>query len=221
MIVVAIANTKGGVGKTTLTAALAVRASRDFKRVAMVDLDPQRSLVEWWRRRGGSAASPTIFEGVDSAHEAVERLGMNGWDVVFLDGPPAFLTVVQESIQAADFVLVPIKPSMVDLLATQDAIVLAREAGTEFMVVINDAGPREALAGKAQAMLEAQGIRVASTVIAHRVSHITSMTVGKSAAEVNGGKDQAAAAEIDALWKEVKAAATNAAKAKTKKAASA
>ena len=43
MYVIAVVNTKGGVGKTTLASALAVRAAKDSPRVAMVDLDPQRS----------------------------------------------------------------------------------------------------------------------------------------------------------------------------------
>lgn len=42
MRVIAVVSSKGGVGKTTLASALAVRAARENKRVAMVDLDPQR-----------------------------------------------------------------------------------------------------------------------------------------------------------------------------------
>ena len=218
MITIAVVNTKGGVGKTTLSAALAVRASQDSKRVAMVDLDPQRSLVDWWKRRGGSQDSPTIFEGVDTADEAIERLSMDGWDFVFIDGPPAFLAVVQETIQAADFVLIPIKASMLDLTATQDAIVLAKEADAEFMCVLNDVDSRTKLADSAVKMLATQKIPVAETRVMHRASHVAGMTVGKSGAEVNNGKDKAAADEIDSLWAEVKAAAIRAAKARAKKA---
>jgi hypothetical protein len=43
------------------------------------------------------------------------------------------------------------------------------------------------------------------------------MAVGKSAAEVNNGRDSAAAKDIDELWDEVKAAATKAAKARAKR----
>jgi hypothetical protein len=43
------------------------------------------------------------------------------------------------------------------------------------------------------------------------------MTVGKTAAEVNGGKDEKAAEEIDKLWAEVKAAAIKAARARARK----
>lgn len=215
MVVIAVANSKGGTGKTTLASALAVRAARESKRVAMVDLDPQKSLVAWWKRRGRSD-NPTIFEGADTAGDAVEALELDGWDWVFLDGPPSYLGVIQDMIEAADFTLIPVKPSVVDILATQDAIALAREADAAFAVVVNDAGPKERVADKARESLLSFGVPILDTVIVHRVSHITAMTVGKSAAEVNNGRDKSAAEEIDALWREVKAAATKAARARAK-----
>lgn len=215
MVVIAVANSKGGVGKTTLASALAARAAQDSKRVAMVDLDPQKSLVEWWKRRGKSE-NPTIFEGADSAEDAIEALELDGWDWIFIDGPPSFLPTIADMIETADFVLIPTKPSTLDLLATQDAVVIAREAGTPFLVVINDANPREKVVESARDFLLNQGVPFADTQVNHRVSHITGMTVGKTAAEVNGGRDRSAAAEIDALWAEVKKAATKAARARQK-----
>jgi chromosome partitioning protein len=210
MIVIAVANSKGGTGKTTLTSALAVCAAKESKRVAMVDLDPQKSLVAWWKRRGRSE-NPTIFEGCETAADAVDRLELDGWDWVFLDGPPSYLAVIADMMAAANFVLIPVKPSVVDMLATQDAIALARESGAAYAVVINDAGPKERVVDKARDSLLSFGVPLLETVIVHRVSHITGMTVGKSAAEVNSGRDTAAAEEIDNLWREVKAAATEAA----------
>jgi cellulose biosynthesis protein BcsQ len=123
---------------------------------------------------------------------------------------------VQECIAAADFTLIPVKPSMVDLLATQDAVSLARGANADFLCVFNDVGAREKIVDKARALLFSASVPIADTQIVHRVSHITSMTVGKSAAEVNGGKDTAARDEIERLWQEVKAAATKAARARAK-----
>ena len=215
MISIAIVNSKGGVGKSTLAAALAVRAARDSKRIAMVDLDPQKSLVEWWARRG-KTDNPTIFEGADTAADAVESLQLDGWDFVFLDGPPAFIGVMEEMIEAADFVLIPVKASMIDLLATQDAVALAREANAKFLVVINDVGPRERLVESARELLSNAEVPIAHTQITHRVSHVQGMTVGKSAAEVNNGRDRAAAEEIDRLWKEIKSAAVKASRARAK-----
>jgi chromosome partitioning protein len=218
MHVVAVVNTKGGVGKTTLSASLAVRAAQESKRVAMVDMDPQKSLVEWWARRGRSE-NPTIFEGAATARDAVEALALNGYDWVFVDGPPAFLSLIQEIIEVATFVLIPVKPSMVDLLATQDAVSLARDAHATHLAVVNDVGPRERAAETARDFLFSVGVPIAETQIVHRISHIAAMTVGKSAAEVNKGKDKAATNEIDALWKEVKAGAQAAQRTKLRRAA--
>lgn len=219
MITIAVVNGKGGVGKSTLASALAVRASQESERVAMVDFDPQRSLVEWWQRRGRTD-NPTIFDNAMTAADAVESLQLDGWDWVFLDGPPAFISVMEDMIDAADFAIVPVKASMIDLLATQDAVNLAKEIKRRFLVVFNDVGPRERVVESARELLANAKIPIADTQVTHRVSHVTGMTVGKSAAEVNSGRDKAAAAEIDALWREVKTAATKAARARAKERAS-
>lgn len=210
MIVLAVANTKGGVGKTTLTAALAVRAAQESARVAIVDLDPQRSLVAWWERRGQSE-NPCIFNGAGTAADAVEALRLTGWDWVFLDGPPAFLTTVEEALDVADLAIVPIKPSMLDMIATRDALVLAHRTKTPVIAVLNDCH-KDRLTAAARNTLEGEKIYVAATEVMHRVSHISGMTVGKTGPEVNNGRDKAAAEEINTLWGEVKAAALKAVK---------
>jgi chromosome partitioning protein len=205
MIVIAVVNTKGGTGKTTLSASLAVRAAKDNPRVAMVDLDPQKSLVAWWRRRG-SSDNPTIFEGADTTADAIEALKHTGWDWVFLDGPPNLLSRTQEMIASADFVLIPVKASMLDLLASEGAIAISRDEGAEFAVVFNEVNPREKIIEKGRDILTDLDVPYFATAIARRASHITGMAAGKSATEINGGRDTAAAAEIEALWQELKRA---------------
>lgn len=218
MKVIAVVNSKGGTGKTTLASALSVRAAQESKRVAMVDLDPQKSLIAWWQRRG-KTDNPTIFEGAETAEDAVEALAYDGWDWAFLDGPPKDLHVIDEMIRAADFVLIPTKASMADIHASQDAIAMAREANATFSVVFNEIYPRERIVDKAREFLASVNVPMLGTDIMRRTSHVTGMTVGKSAAEVNGGRDAAATAEIDGLWREVKAAVNKAARAKKREAA--
>jgi chromosome partitioning protein len=218
MIVIAIVNSKGGTGKTTLSSALAVRAARESERVAMVDLDPQKSLVAWWKRRG-STDNPTIFEGADTAAYAIEALEQTGWDWVFLDGPPNFLSRTQDMIASADFVLIPCKASMIDLLASEGAIAISRDEGAAFAVAFNEVNPRERIMEKARKILTDLDVPFFTTAIARRASHITGMAAGKSAAEVNGGRDTAATEEIDALWRELRAAATQAAQVRAKEVA--
>src|SRR5262249_35755443 len=150
----------GGVGKTTLTAALSGCAAQEDggkARVGIVDLDPQQSLAKWWKRRGqpeGQKGSPTILSGGDSAIRAREPATAGGlFDILFLDGPPAFLETMAEMVAAADFTLIPMKPSVVDLLASEDAVVLAREHASDFLVAFNDVGSKEKAAEKARAIL--------------------------------------------------------------------
>ena len=212
MIVISVVNTKGGVGKTTLASALAVRAAQDG-RVAMVDLDPQRSLVSWWARRGKSD-NPKIFEGAEMAQDAVEALRLNGvCNYVFIDGPPAHLMTIEDMVQAADYVLIPIKPSAHDLIASQDAVVLARRADADFGIVFNDVRRGEAAVRSARNELLNVDLPILTTEITHRVAHINAAAKGKSAAEL---RDRSATAELDALWAEVREAASSAAKRRAK-----
>lgn len=219
MISIAVVNTKGGVGRTTLSAALAVCAAKEGANVAMVDLDPQKSLVDWWKRRAPKLNDNlTIYEGVDDPDDAIERALTTDAEWLFLDGPPAFLTIVEAMIKAADFTLIPVRAAVVDLLASEDAVVLARDAGAEHLVVLNDVGDRERerVVKKAREVLSEKDIPVAQQEIIHRVAHITGMNTGKVAAEIKGGTAPKAADEIAKLWAEVKAKAMKAAKARAR-----
>jgi chromosome partitioning protein len=209
MRVIAVVSSKGGVGKTTLASALAVRAARESKRVAMVDLDPQRSLAAWWKRRGRSD-NPRIFTGAETATDAVEALELDGWDWVFIDTPPAFVATIQDAIERADLAVVPLRASALDLIASEDAVVMAREAGTPHLCVINDAEPRWKTTLTARDSLLAAAVPVAKTIVTHRAAYLAALTSGKTGPELEkpakGQKTSASEDEISDLWNEVKAA---------------
>ena len=85
-------------------------------------------------------------------------------------------------------------------------------SGAAHFVVFNDVtGPEKALSS-ARKMLAGEKIPTAKTHISHRPSHVDGMAAGKTAAEINKGRDTTARGEIDALWLEVKSAAVKAAK---------
>ena len=56
MRTVAFLTRKGGAGKTTLAASLAVAAAEAGERVIALDLDPQASLLRWGKRREAAKA---------------------------------------------------------------------------------------------------------------------------------------------------------------------
>lgn len=201
MQVIAICNSKGGVGKSTLAAALAVRASREL-RVGLVDIDPQQSLAEWFAQRPIKNA-PEVYTGELDPQAVVQKLQHTGLELAIIDGPPAYLDMVEEAIRAADLVIIPVKPSIPDLRSTRDAIQLSITAAKPYLVVINDATKRDGTVDTTLALLKRDRIPVATTIIHHRVSHMHAMGAGKSAAEINGGRDKDAVEEIDNLWAEV------------------
>jgi chromosome partitioning protein len=212
MHIIGVLNGKGGVGKTTLTACLAVRAARDRDaHVAVVDLDPQSSYSDWYVRRG-SPDNPGLLRGADRASDAVEALRLTSpYNHLFLDGPPGSILVTEDAVRASTLVIVPIRASGLDLASSQDAIQICQDEGKPLLVVINAKGQHDGkLVEEARKLLASWKVPVAGTVIAHRTQYINAMTTGKSGPE----KDKKAAEEIDALWAEVKAVLRKAARAR-------
>jgi len=200
MHVISVVSSKGGVGKTTLTSALAVRACRDSKRVAMVDLDPQASLAAWWARRG-KTENPSIFTQADTAGEAVDKLSRHGWDWVFIDTPPAFVNLIQDVVLHSTLAIIPLRASALDLIASEDAVLMAREGNIPHLCVINDAEPRWKSTEQARLYLERGKVPVAKTIITHRAAYLTAMASGKTGFEVD--RTDNTKTEIDGLWAEI------------------
>lgn len=203
MKVICAVSGKGGVGKTTLASALAVRAARDGKRVAIVDLDPQESVAAWFGLRK-EKQNLSLFHGADTAGDAIEALRLNeAPDYVFLDTPPAFVPTIDDAIGNSDLALIPLRPGALDLIGSEDAVQTAKDRGTPYMIVLNDVDTRWGGIASAREYLESAGVTVAKTVVAHRAAFLQAMETGRTGPEV--GKDGKAAAEIDRLWLEVKA----------------
>lgn len=137
--VITIAQQKGGSGKTTLAANLAVAFGREGMRVALLDTDPQGSLGRWFMtRRDALGAAGLDFStasawGVSYECEKLRK----GADLVILDTPPKVDADLRPALREADLVLVPVAASHVDLWATEGVLDLADREGKRALIVLN------------------------------------------------------------------------------------
>lgn len=198
MKTIAFAASKGGVGKTTLCAALSSYAGMNTKKkVAIIDLDPQGSLTAWWNSR--AAETPELIEAsAGNLSQILSQADAAGYDYVFVDTPPGHMKTIETGIQNADYVLVPCQPSPVDIAAIGDTLAAIEDLGKPFAFVMNRVIARTRIGEQAILLLANHG-KVAGQPIAQRTAFATAMTDGRSAPEVTGG--QQAEEEIDALWK--------------------
>lgn len=209
--ILTIAQQKGGAGKTTLAAHLAVAIAESGKTVAVVDIDPQASLSSWWAMRGDlGLPEPTGGKGKGglSVHRItgwrtaneVEKLARDH-DVVVVDSPPHAETEAKIAVRVADLVLVPLQPSPMDFWATQATLDLARTEKTPALLVLNRVPPRASLTEAMTGKIAELGAKVAKARIGNRVALAASLLEGKGVSEYQ--KRGTAAAEIRALAAEV------------------
>ncbi|KAA5607322.1 ParA family protein [Roseospira marina] len=110
MFIVAVANSKGGCGKTTVATHIAAQfAARGF-RTGLADLDRQQSAAGWLDRRPADLATIT---GIDLDVEDGKL--PKGLDRLVVDCPAAMTkATVKDVVQQADAIIVPVLPSAFD-----------------------------------------------------------------------------------------------------------
>ena len=122
---IALIAQKGGVGKTTMAVNLAVAAG---PKTALFDLDPQESAVIWADRR--KAEAPHVeFLTERRLPDGLAAAEKQGFSLAIIDTPPAAGPQAFTAAQAADLVLIPCRPSLVDLDAIRRTAQLIKSAG--------------------------------------------------------------------------------------------
>ena len=109
-----IAGPKGGCGKSLTTTALAVRATMETGRVALLDMNEgQGTLTEWWTLRG-RPVNPFLHEAEGTLDELIADLRRTGWTYCFIDGPPQEQDLIEMTVLVADAVVIPVKLAYFD-----------------------------------------------------------------------------------------------------------
>lgn len=202
MQTIVINSQKGGSGKTTLCAHLAVQVEVAGDGPAFViDTDPQGTLSTWHEKR--EAEAPQRAEvALINIEAGLQLLNKHGAAYCFIDTAPTRTDENVTLFRMADIVLVPIRPSPSDLWAAAATVALLKEEGVPFLFVLTQAKGNASITGQAAAALSHHG-PVAETFIADRVPYAAAMNDGRTAIELLSKGP--AALETAKLWKNIKA----------------
>src|SRR5215467_928043 len=198
MKTISIVSQKGGAGKTTLAIHLAVAASQAGMNTAVIDLDPQASSAKWADRR--QADLPVVLSAHASrlAH-VLETTRAEGGELVLIDTAPHSDNAALEAARIADLVLIPCRPSILDLEAIATSLDIAKLAHKPATVMLNAIAPSGSEADEAEEAITQLGGEACPLRLVHRVAYARALVYGQAAQEYEPhGK---AAQEIKALHK--------------------
>ena len=116
MRTILVASSKGGAGKSTLSTNLAAHFAVEGKRTVLVDADKQHSAIRWCEKR---AHLDTAVLPIDGTARNWQKLVPENAQIVIIDAPAGAMgDDLDPYIEMADAVLVPVRPSMIDIEAT-------------------------------------------------------------------------------------------------------
>jgi len=190
--IIAVAQRKGGVGKTTLAVSVAAELSRRGRDVALVDSDPQASACQW--ALPGKLKFPVydIALSDQTVSAWVRSVGRVSANYVIIDTAPND-RALGGSIALANLVLVPCTPSGLDVEATVRTLeiidaVRVRRHGSPNMILVPNRVDVRTLEGR-QLMEELVGFgEVVSPSIGSRTSFIRAFSDGHSVADISSGE---------------------------------
>jgi chromosome partitioning protein len=197
MLTIALISQKGGVGKTTLAIHLATAFEMAGHQTLLVDLDPQTSAAEWKDAR--QAERPYVMAVPPSRlGKTLETARDHQAEVVVLDTAPHSEGTALDAARAADLILVPCQPSIMDLRAMRKTADLLNYSKKPTFAVLNEVAPQGTVADEAAKAITTQfGIPVCPIRLGQRVAFNRCLLTGQTAQEYEpGGK---AAQEIDSL----------------------
>ena len=207
--IITIAQHKGGAGKTSLAAHLAATWSVDKgRRVVLFDLDPQKSLTQWFRMRSESLADENTMTLVPSQGWRVQAeltRAKRDCDVIVIDSPGRDDLGTRTAVRLADIVVMPVQPSPMDVWASKATLEMIAKEGTAGLIVLNRLPSRAKLADDLIVDLKRGAVPIARSALGNRISFASSLVEGKGITETE--PHSVAAAEIkllaDEIWRKV------------------
>ncbi len=205
-MMIVCANSKGGVGKSTLATHLAVWLHDRGFRTALVDTDKQRSSSQWI-----GEVEPAITVCVaDTPEECLAKAQelIASHDFVVGDAPGGLEDLSRTLLILADLAIFPISPSILDVRSVAGATTVLRYAQginggkPEGRLVLNKMKTRDTISHELREGAPKLGLQVAQNVIRDLQAYREAAQQG-TVVQRAGRKGARAAADIDALFTEL------------------
>jgi len=193
--VISFSNQKGGSGKTTLSANLAVLWSNSGYKVAVIDADAQNSLTYWLEARkkyyGEDDIGITSYNfDVRNLKEEIKQIKRK-YNFIIIDSPPSITFETIQIIKASDRVFVPVQPSPLDLMATVPFINLVKQEKKNPIIFLNRVMPRARLTEAMILRLRYAGAKIARSRISSKVLFAETFSVGRGVIDISVTSDAA------------------------------
>jgi chromosome partitioning protein len=201
MKVLVFLSQKGGSGKTTLAVHVAVAAVEGGLTVLLVDTDPQQSATAWGNARKVAPPMVATVPGSDLTR-VLAAAKAEAVDLAIVDTAPHAAPEAARIARAADLVLIPCRPTALDLAAVESAVMIAKAAKVPAAFVLSACPVRAPETGEARTALAAYGLPVTGPEIAELRAFYRAIATGLSVTEFD--TEGRAAGEIRALWEWIK-----------------
>ncbi len=207
--IIAVENTKGGAGKSTLTTNLACQLMREGNRVLIVDRDPLRISRKWREISEGDNYPMVVGIDTPTIHRDIKQV-INNFDYIFIDGAAVVEEMAASAIRAADLVIIPIHPSAADLWGAEPILrlVKTRQEVTDGVplcrVVINGQKKNSRLAKSIHDLVEHYDIPMLKSRISDSVLFAECLGKGLIVADLTGKMALSLKSEMSALINEMK-----------------
>lgn len=213
-MIISTLSLKGGAGKTTICANLAVYFAENEYKVIIVDIDKNRNIEEWINRRNEfNAELPKIdYVVLDNKEIFREQFDSvtSAYDIVLIDGKPAVDEMAAFVLSLSNFALFPIIPSPLDMWTNENVFIkrfkVAKEHNTELIsaFILNRIKPGTNLFYECQTELYEykanSGILTLESVISDRMIYAESIIQGLGVLET---KNYKARGEVRKLGDEI------------------
>jgi chromosome partitioning protein len=180
---VALANLKGGAGKSTATINLAVVAEKRGIHTAIIDIDPEQQASARWKD-GRSISRPEVHSAVYTRlPQSVADAERADATLILIDCPALVPAITAEAVKIADLVLVPCRTTVQDLQFLPTTIDIAADKQKPAVVLLNVVEAQLKETEQARSFIKSRGFALAPMSLSKAVAYHRSITAGLGVTE--------------------------------------